>query len=148
MFYIFNKENTCVASCDFEPNIQDLESREEYCREFDTPINVGSILDSGNVVAPIVSSQTVDYEQRARRLRDSIRDQIDKHVLPTSTIADELVTEEQKAILVQDSLTLAKWPSLEGWPFIELPELSSLTKSIIQIPVWEYPADIEIKVEV
>jgi len=73
---------------------------------------------------------------------------IDVYVLPTSTIADELVTVEQRDVLVQDSLSLAKWPSLEGWPFIELPELSSLTKSIIQVPVWEYPVDIEIKVEV
>ena len=33
MFYIFNKENKCICSCDFEPNIDDLNTRNEFCVE-------------------------------------------------------------------------------------------------------------------
>ena len=148
MYYIFNKDNICVTSCDFKPNIEDLESRGEYCKEFESKISIGDILHGEDVITHAGPEQTINYEQKARRLRDSIRDQIDIYVLPTSTINYTLVTEEQKDVLVQESLTLAKWPSLEGWPFIDLPELSSLTKSIIQIPVWEYQVAIETELEV
>ena len=88
------------------------------------------------------------YKQQARKIRDFIRSQIDIFVLPTSTINDELVTEEQKALLIQDSLLLARWPSVSNWPFVGLPELSDLTKSIIQVPIWNYPIVEEVTVEV
>ena len=102
------------------------------------------------VIPEVVEVTVTDdfYAQQARKVRDSIRSQIDLFVLPTSTIKDELVTDEQKAILVQDSLVLARWPSTEGWPFIDLPALSELTESIIKLPVWEYSTNIEIQVGV
>ena len=33
MFYIFNKDGKNIASCDSEPNIEDLETRGEYCKQ-------------------------------------------------------------------------------------------------------------------
>ena len=81
----------------------------------------------------------VDYAALARNLRNILRKQIDQFVLPTSTINDYLVTEEQKQILIQDSLLLATWPTIEGWPYIGLPTLSDLCQSLITIPVWLYP---------
>jgi hypothetical protein len=33
MFYIFNKENQCVSSCDFAPNTDDLAARNEKAVE-------------------------------------------------------------------------------------------------------------------
>lgn len=33
MFYIFNKDNTCIGRCDIEPNLEDLELRDEFCVE-------------------------------------------------------------------------------------------------------------------
>lgn len=33
MFYIFNKENNCVGSCDSKPNMDDLKTRDENAVE-------------------------------------------------------------------------------------------------------------------
>ena len=139
MFYIFNSDNICIGSCSFGPNIEDLATRGEYCKESDLNIEIGDTLSADNEpVRPPVNTPEVDYNQQARALRDKIREEINLYVLPTSTIGDELVTDDQIGILVQDSLLLARWPSLEGWPYIDLPVLSDLTKSIIQVPVWEF----------
>ncbi len=81
----------------------------------------------------------VDYETKARDLRNLLRTKIDKYLLPASTIGDILVTEEQKQTLIQDSLLLASWPVTEGWPYINLPALSDLCQSLITIPLWDYP---------
>ena len=81
----------------------------------------------------------VDYETKARNLRNLLRTKIDKYLLPASTIGDILVTEEQKQTLIQDSLLLASWPVTKGWPYINLPALSDLCQSLITIPLWDYP---------
>lgn len=150
MFYIFNRDNVCVCSCDFEPNTEDLATRGEYCKKFNSIVKIGDILQDGDLVEPDSSQivPVIDYEKQATTLKDKLRASIDLYVLPTSTIGEDLVTEEQKATLVQDSLLLARWPSVEGWPYIDLPVLSDLTKTIIQVPVWEYPINIEINVGV
>ena len=149
MFYIFNEQDVCIGLCDAPPNEIDLQTRKEYCRYSDTKICIGDTFKDGDVIKQQIKQPTpAEYEQQARKIRDAIRSQIDIYVLPTSTIADELVTEEQKTILVQDSLVLAKWPSVDGWPFVALPELSDLLHSIIQVPVWEYQVATEAKVGV
>lgn len=38
MFYIFNKENICIATCSDKPNYIDLNTRQEYCIE--SPLNI------------------------------------------------------------------------------------------------------------
>ncbi len=80
----------------------------------------------------------VDYETKARDLRNLLRTKIDKYLLPASTIGDILVTEEQKQTLIRDSLLLAAWPATDGWPYIGLPTLSDLCQSIITTPAWSY----------
>ncbi len=103
------------------------------------------IIDGSLVTREV--SITVDYEAKARKLRNSIRSEIDNYLLPSSTINDILVTDEQKQTLIQDSVLLAGWPAVEGWPYIQLPVLSDLCQSLITIPVWEYPIqNIEISV--
>jgi len=87
----------------------------------------------------LVKDNDQQLKLTARKIRDLLRKGIDKFLLPASTISDQLVTEEQKTTLIQDSLTLAKWPAQEGWPYIDLPVLSDLCKSLLSIPVWEYP---------
>ena len=85
-----------------------------------------------------VNSTFIDYKASARELRNSLRNKIDTFLLPAATISDVLVSEEQKNTLIQDSLLLAKWPAQEGWPYIVLPDLSDLCKSIMTIPEWSY----------
>lgn len=136
MFYIFNSSNVCIGTSNFEPDKEDLASRAEFSIQSDNSYNLGSVY-SDNQIKEVI--ELVDYTEKARSLRDSLRGSIDKFLLPSSTISDVLVTEEQKNTLIQDSLLLAKWPAQEGWPYIVLPELSDLCKSIITIPDWSYP---------
>ena len=136
MFYIFNAESKCIGYCSAEPNLEDLATRNEYAVESDNSYSIGATFENETIVEPVV---TVDYESLARTLRNSIRNKIDKYLLPASTINDILVTEEQKQTLIQDSLLLAAWPATESWPYVEFPVLSDLCQSLITIPSWTYP---------
>lgn len=136
MYYIFNSNNVCVGTCNTEPDQEDLKTREEFCILSNDAHDLGSIYADSAIVDVI---KELDYKVLGRKLRDSVRECIDKYLLPASTISDQLVTDEQKSTLIQDSLTLAKWPAQEGWPYIDLPVLSDLCKSLLTIPVWEYP---------
>ena len=80
-----------------------------------------------------------DYEQKARQVRDKIRDKLNIFLLPASTFKDVLITDAQKEDLIKDSLTLASWPVTEGWPYIPLPDLSETSKLLVKdIHTWEY----------
>ena len=136
MFYIFNAENKCIGYCSAEPNLEDLATRNEYAVESEDSYNIGATFENETIVEPII---IIDYESLARTLRNSIRNKIDKYLLPASTIDDILVTEEQKQTLIQDSLLLAAWPATESWPYVALPILSDLCQSLIAIPSWTYP---------
>lgn len=150
MYYIFNKNNKCIASCDFEPNSEDLETRDEFFREFkDKVVPVGSTINEEDIIT-LPQEYPVDYTIPARRLRNNIRAKIDIYVLPTSTYKDVLVSEGQKQDLIQDSLKLASWPKTENWPYCPLPALSTTSKEIIGDFSWDYPETetVEISVEV
>ena len=136
MFYIFNAENKCIGYCGAEPNLEDLATRGEYVVESEASYSIGATFENETIVEPIT---VVDYESLARTLRNSIRNKIDKYLLPASTINDTLVTEEQKQTLIQDSLLLAAWPATGSWPYVPLPVLSELCQSLITTPSWTYP---------
>ena len=133
MFYVFNKDNICIAMSDFALNEDDLASRGEYSKELDINLSIGDSFVNNTSIASIKNT-----ERRARNYRNSLRNQLDIYLKPSSTISDELVTEEQKEILIQDSVLLARWPSNEGWPYIPLPILSPLCNELLNNPVWEF----------
>ena len=133
MFYVFNKDNICIAMSDFALNEDDLASRGEYSKELNINLSIGDSFVNNTSIASIKNT-----ERRARNYRNSLRNQLDIYLKPSSTINDELVTEEQKEILVQDSVLLARWPSNEGWPHIPLPILSPLCNKLLNNPVWEF----------
>ena len=133
MFYVFNKDNICIAMSDFALNEDDLVSRGEYSKELGINLSIGDSFVNNTSIA-----STKNTEMRTRNYRNSLRNQLDTYLKPSSTINDELVTEEQKDILIQDSVLLAKWPSNEGWPYIPLPTLSPLCNKLLNNPVWEF----------
>lgn len=135
MFYIFNANHECIGSCGAEPNPDDLATRGEYAKMLSAPCNIGDSLLNG-VVTP--KARPVDYQAKARSMRNGLRSKIDCYLLPAATIADALVTDEQKQTLIEDSLTLAAWPTTAGWPLVPLPELSPLLHSLITVPIWSY----------
>ena len=137
MYYIFNNKNKCITSCDFEPNIEDIESRDEFCIESDTSIGIGDTYING-VIQKDNTEKLTDYKIKARNYRNNLRNKIDNYLKPSSTIHDELVTEDQKTMFINDSLLLARWPTTIGWPYVPLPELSDITLEVLCNPVWEF----------
>ena len=135
MFYIFNADHVCIGSCGAEPNLNDLATRGEYAKMLSAPCNIGDSLLNG-VVTP--KTRQVDYQAKARSMRNELRSKIDRYLLPAATIADALVTDEQKQTLIADSLALAAWPTTAGWPLVPLPELSPLLHSLVTVPNWSY----------
>lgn len=133
MFYVFNKDNICIAMSDFALNEDDLASRGEYSKELDINLSIGDSFVNNTSIASIKNT-----ESRARIYRNNLRKSLDTYLLPSSTINDMLVTEEQKEILIQDSVLLAGWPSNKGWPYIPLPTLSPLCNKLLNNPVWEF----------
>lgn len=144
MFYIFDSNAICICCCGYEPNEDDLKSRGEFFIESEEDYELGASVINGIITNPkpvIIEKPSVeiDYTAEARKFRDYLRSNIDKYLMPASTIDDTLVTEEQKDILIQDSLLLATWPKTEKWPYVELPLLSELCNNLLNSPVWEYP---------
>ena len=137
MFYIFNNKNKCITSCDFEPNTEDIKYRNEFCIESDTSIGIGDTYINGAIQKDNTEKLT-DYEIKARNYRNNLRNKIDNYIKPSSTINDELVTEDQKTMFINDSLLLARWPTTIGWPYVPLPELSNITLEVLCNPVWEF----------
>ena len=133
MFYVFNKDNICIAMSDFALNEDDLASRCEYSKELDIKLSIGDSFVNNTSIASIKNT-----ERKARNYRNSLRNQLDTYLKPSSTINDDLITEEQKEILIQDSVLLARWPSNEGWPYIPLPTLSPLCNKLLNNLVWEF----------
>lgn len=138
MFYVLNEDGVCVSTCSVEPDKGDLEQRNRNYIEFDGVVNIGDKYNNG-----VVEKQetVVDYITLARNYRNSLRNKIDDYLKPTSTLNDELITTEQKDILIKDSLLLARWPATACWPYIQLPELSELSNNLLNNPVWTYPME-------
>lgn len=59
----------------------------------------------------------------ARGLRDKFLEATDKLLVQDYTIDDVPLTEEQKSELVEVRLNFKLWPSVDGWPNIELPAI-------------------------
>ena len=133
-----SEDELLEAYSNLPDDLQDI-SDEDFQKFLAGDFGANVKLSSEGVLESRIVTPVIDYSVAARKLRDRLRSSIDNYLQPASTISDELVTEEQKTTLIQDSLVLAKWPAQEGWPYIDLPVLSDLCKSLLTIPVWEYP---------
>jgi hypothetical protein len=60
MYYIFNNDNNCIASCDYKPNSDDLISRKETMIKIDTVYpNLANLkLNNGNIL--VIEKTDVD----------------------------------------------------------------------------------------
>ena len=74
MFYIFDKNNECIASCSFEPDLEDLKSRDETLLEFDSDIADLSILrnDNGKIKLIEHSDKELSFDEVVKNVREKI----------------------------------------------------------------------------
>lgn len=85
MYYIFNKDNKCICKCDYEPNIEDLETRSEYflyCEEdYQDLFNISSLEDEVIYSKPSLPSSVEIRKERdllVQRVSNEIERRLDK----------------------------------------------------------------------
>lgn len=61
MYYIFNQENKCICSCDYEPNIDDLKTRGEFCIKSDkTYTSISTLVyEDGKIIEKELPKETI-----------------------------------------------------------------------------------------
>ena len=133
MFYIFNNKNKCISTSDFEPDIDDLKSRNEYYIKSDEVFDFNTVYAQSKKI--IIKR---DIETEAKKLVDKLRYKLDKFLTPAAMYNDILVTSDQKETITNDSVKLALWHKQDGWPKINLPELDALTVELLNNPSWEF----------
>lgn len=133
MFYIFNIDNRCISTSDFEPDLEDLKSRNEYYIKSDGVFDFNTVYAQAKKI--IIKR---DIETEAKQLVDKLRYKLDKFLTPAAMYNDILVTSEQKETITNDSVKLALWHKQDGWPKINLPELDALTVELLNNPSWEF----------
>ena len=116
-------------------------TEEDYNKFLNGEIGPVVEFNGTNLITKVITKPKEAIELTARSFRNSLRNQLDTCLKPASTINDELVTEEQKTTLINDSLLLARWPATTDWPYISLPELSELAKTLLNNPAWAYPME-------
>ena len=133
MFYIFNNKNKCISTSDFEPDIDDLKSRNEYYIKSDEVFDFNTVYAQSKKI--IIKR---DIETEAKQLVDKLRYKLDKFLTPAAMYNDILVTSDQKETITNDSVKLALWHKQDGWPKINLPEFDALTVELLNNPSWEF----------
>lgn len=68
MYYIFNKENKCICSCDYEPNIDDLNTRGEFCIQSNKTYNSISTLvyEDGKIIEKELPKETISTTKESK----------------------------------------------------------------------------------
>ena len=68
MKYIFNSNGKCVASCNYEPNAEDLASRGEGVVESETAYQLSEIELVGGVITPVVVPEHIPTHEEIIKL--------------------------------------------------------------------------------
>ncbi|EKY1962933.1 tail fiber assembly protein [Cronobacter sakazakii] len=87
-----------------------------------------------------------EIKAQARALRDNFIEATDKMVMQDYTINDVPLTEKQYAEVIEVRLNYKRWPTMDGWPNIQLPEiprwiLIEAVNSGYVFPTWPKESD-------
>ncbi|KJO81851.1 caudovirales tail fiber assembly family protein [Enterobacter hormaechei] len=72
---------------------------------------------------PVIQPTAEEIQAEARKLRDSFIESTDKMIVPDFTISDVKLRDEQLDELYGVRSAFKRWPTSEGWPDVELPEI-------------------------
>lgn len=134
MYYIFNLENKIIGCCDFEPDLYDLESRDEYCLfsevEHNDILNL-ELTENGIIVKQqipkseqdILEEKTKDILGRRNTLLTQTDWMFNRHLEQTMLKVVTNLTEEQFTKLIEYRQALRDITDIAGFPEINLPTL-------------------------
>ncbi|AHM71630.2 tail fiber assembly protein [Yersinia hibernica] len=98
-----------------------------------------------DIPAPVVTDN--DIAATARRYRDAFITATDALTIIDYSIDDKPLTEAQRSELMTVRLAYKIWPTVAGWPLVELPELPQwlLIEAVnngYRVPVWPELSDV------
>ncbi|QDB73992.1 hypothetical protein [Aeromonas phage 4L372D] len=130
MYYIFNKEGQLLSTCDFEPNIEDLQTRGEYSVKNDEKLDqfrlvggkYGGIYESVETPEEVILKETNKIlQQRNKILKDT--DWIaTRHFEENMSGKGTTYSDIQISEFLEYRQALRDITSLENFPYIVFPQ--------------------------
>lgn len=130
MFYIFNADGNLVGTSDYEPNLEDLQTRSEYFTESDQDLVFSRVIGGkyGGIYEIVETPEDVNQQQTNKIVsqRNQILTKSDwvvtRHLEEKMTGKNHTLSEEQFVEFLNYRQELRDITKLEDFPFISLPE--------------------------
>lgn len=133
MFYIFNADGNLVGTSDYEPNLEDLQTRNEYFTESSQELVFNRVVGGkyGGIYEIVETPEDVTQQQTAKIVsqRNNLLNKYDwivtRHLEEKMTGKDHTLSEEQFVEFLSYRQELRDITKLEDFPFISLPQQPS-----------------------
>ena len=133
MFYIFNADGNLVGTSDYEPNIKDLQTRNEYFTESNQDLifhrvvggKYGGIYEIVETPEEVAQQQTAKIVSQRKTLLTRSDWIVSRHLEEKMTGKDRTLSEEQFIEFLNHRQELRDITKLEAFPFISLPQQPS-----------------------
>ena len=131
MYYIFNKNGVLVSTSDFEPNIEDLQSRDEYFVKSDIQLNqsrvvggkYGGIYETVETPEEVILKQTNKILQQRNKILANTDWVTTRHFEEKMSGKDATTfSDTQISEFLDYRQALRDITQLENFPFIILPQ--------------------------
>ena len=133
MFYVFNTDGNLVGTSDYEPNLEDLQTRNEYFTESNQDLifhrvvggKYGGIYEIVETPEEVAQQQTTKIVSQRNNLLNKYDWVLTRHLEEKMTGKDQTLSEEQFIEFLNHRQELRDITKLEAFPFISLPQQPS-----------------------
>lgn len=133
MYYIFNADGNLVGTSDYEPNIEDLQTRNEYFTESNQDLIFNRVVGGkyGGIYEIVETPEEVTQQQTTKIVsqRNTLLTKSDwivtRHLEEKMLGKDQTLSEEQFVEFLNYRQELRDITELEDFPFISLPQQPS-----------------------
>ena len=130
MYYIFNADGNLVGTSDYEPNIEDLQTRNEYFTESNQDLAFNRVIGGkyGGIYETVETPEDITQQQTTKIVsqRNSLLTKSDwvvtRHLEEKMTGEGNTLSEEQLVEFLNYRQELRDITKLGNFPFISLPE--------------------------
>ena len=130
MYYIFNADGDLVGTSDHEPNLEDLQTRNEYFTESNQDLifnrvvggKYGGIYEIVETPENVTQQQTTKIVSQRNKLLTKSDWVVTRHLEEKMTGKDQTLSEEQFTEFLNYRQELRDITKLEDFPFISLPQ--------------------------
>lgn len=130
MFYIFNADGNLVGTSDYEPNLEDLQTRNEYFTESNQDLifnkvvggKYGGIYEIVETPEDVTQQQTTKIVSQRNKLLTKFDWVVSRQLEEKMTGKNHTLSEEQFVEFLSYRQELRDITKLEDFPFISLPQ--------------------------